>query len=121
MKLLIFIIAFCLGFVVGIPRDRLILIVPGYSGSAQRPTNHKPASGASVNRASAYRASAYGASVPKEFISEEEPEKKKLIKTLLKQIAVKVRGAITTKATKAAALVDFCDYIDPMAQTAWQI
>ena len=84
MKLLIFIIAFCLGFVVGIPRDRLILIVPGYSGSAQRPTNHKPASGASVNRASAYRASAYGASVPKEFISEEEPREKEANKDITK-------------------------------------
>ena len=83
MKLLIF-IAFCLGFVVGIPRDRLIIIVPGESGSGQRPTNYKPASGASANRASAYRASAYGASVPKEFISEEDPREKEANKDITK-------------------------------------
>ena len=83
MKLLIF-IAICLGFVVGIPRDRLIFIVPGESGSAQKPTNHKPASGASANRASAYRAAAFGASVPKEFISEEEPREKEANKDITK-------------------------------------
>ena len=88
MKLLIF-IAFCLGFVVGIPRDRLIFIVPGESGSAQKPTNYKPASGASANRASANRASAnrasaYRASVPKEFISEEEPKEKEANKDITK-------------------------------------
>ena len=86
MKLLIF-IAICLGFVVGIPRDRLIFIVPGESRSAQRPTNYKPASEASANRASAYRASAYGASVrkdSKEYISEEEPREKEANKDLAK-------------------------------------
>ena len=88
MKLLIF-IAICLGFVVGIPRDRLIFIVPGESRSAQRPTNYKPASRASPNRASAYRASAYrasayGASVPKEFISEEDPREKEANKDITK-------------------------------------
>ena len=81
MKLLI-LIAFCLGFVVGVPRDRLIFIVPGESGPAQRPTNHKPASGASANRASAYRASAYRASVPKEFTSEEGPREKEANKEI---------------------------------------
>ena len=83
MKLLIF-IAFCLGFVVGVPRDRLIVIVPGESGSAQRPTNYKPASGASADKASAYRASAYRASVPKEFTSEEDPSEKEANKDIAK-------------------------------------
>ena len=83
MKLLIF-IAFCLGFVVGIPRDRLIFIVSGESGSAQRSTNYKPASEASANRASAYRAATFGASVPKEFISEEEPGEKEANKDITK-------------------------------------
>ena len=78
MKLLIFIV-FCLGFVVGIPRDRLIFIVPSESGSAQRPTNYKPATGAS-----AYRASAYGFSVPKEFTSEEELREKEASKDFTK-------------------------------------
>ena len=83
MKLLIF-IAFCLGFVVGIPRDRLIFIVSGESGSAQRSTNYKPASGASANRALVYRTSAYGVSVPKEFTSEEEPREKEANKDITK-------------------------------------
>ena len=73
MKLLIFIV-FCLGFVVGIPRDRLIFIVPSESGSAQRPTNYKPATGAS----------AYGFSVPKEFTSEEELREKEASKDFTK-------------------------------------
>ena len=83
MKLLILIV-FYLGFVVGIPRDRLIFIVTGESGSAQKSTNYKPASGASDNRASAYRTSAYGLSVPKKITSEEEPREKEANKDITK-------------------------------------